>query len=571
MVELSSILRKLKVMSRKSKKGSGAEHSPSGKEEVEHLIEKEMEVEREAAFKLFISAPLSSSATTFLRQKGIKVVESYPLYEPWAKAYIVESLETKRVTYLVDEIPLNEQEIKVFNEIMDVLSWQMKYVSGEPELIRREFINQAKDVIFKYRIRLGRTPGILWSKILYYVERETIGFGPIDPLIKDPNIEDISCDGIRRPVYVWHRRYEYIPTNVFFNDEDELNSFLLKLAHKAGKHLSVAFPILDAILPGGHRVAATYSREVSTSGSTFTIRKFREDPITIADLIAWRTLSPDIAAYLWMSIEHKMTGLILGVTGAGKTSMLNALATLLRPTVKVVTIEDTPELKLPIDNWVQLVSRPSYGLGSEKIGEVSLYDLIKVALRYRPDVIIVGEVRGEEAYVLFQAIATGHGGITTMHAEHIDAAVKRLTSPPMNIPPSYIPLMNFALVIRRVQIGEKIARRITNVWEVEDYGKYIEVAKWIPSRDEFELDVGVSSLLKDYAMWRGWEDELMAVDELKKRSRVLLSLAASGKRNYREVADVIHRYYVNPNRVYEEAMDVLSKLKIGEAEKPEAS
>ncbi|MET1101766.1 MAG: type II/IV secretion system ATPase subunit [Pyrodictiaceae archaeon] len=492
-----------------------------------------------------------------------RIIEAYPLSEPWAYARIAEHRDTGEIKYFIDEIPLTYQEQKVYNRIMEVLYWELK---PPPTGIdpTEYFASEARRIVLLYRIRLGRTPGISWSKILYYVVRDTVGFGPIDPLMRDPAIEDISCDGVGKPVYVWHRKYEYIPTNLEFTDPEELDSMVVKLAHMAGKHVSVAFPIVDAILPGGHRLALTFRKEVSTQGSTFTIRKFREDPITIIDMLESRTLSPEVAAYLWLLIEHKMTGLIMGVTGAGKTSTLNALATLLRPTLKVVTVEDTPELRLPLENWVQFVSRPSYGIGMEKIGEISLYDLIKVSLRYRPDVIIVGEVRGEEAYVLFQAIATGHGGLTTIHAEHIDAAVKRLTSPPMNIPPSYIPLMNFGLVIKKIVKFEgegrpRIERRITSIWEIRDYGKYDEVVKWIASEDKFSVRLEESILLKSIAEERG-KDMDWIIDELIKRRTVLLWMKARKLRHYKDVAKVIHRYYVRPEAVYRQALEELDNL-----------
>jgi flagellar protein FlaI len=367
-------------------------------------------------------------------------------------------------------------------------------------------------------------------------------------------VEDISCNGLGRPVYVWHRKYESLPTNIVFQSEEELDDYILKLAHMAGKHISVAYPVLDAILPGGHRLAATFKKEVSTSGSTFTIRKFSESPITIADMISFKTISPDVAAYFWLAMDFKMTTLILGVTGAGKTSTLNALATLLRPTYKIVTIEDTPEIRIPHENWVQLVSRPSY-VGSG-VGEVSLFHLVKLSLRYRPDVIIVGEVRGEEAYVLFQAIATGHSGMTTLHAENIDAAVKRLTSKPMEIPPSYIPLVNMAMVIRRVQIRDergkvRPARRITNVWEVRDYENYLEVAKWEPAEDTFSIDLRNSVVLRKICELTGKPFDTV-LEEVEKRKRVLQWLVKSGRTDYRSVATYVYKYYVNPEGLLKE-------------------
>ncbi len=340
--------------------------------------------------------------------RGFKVVERYSIYEPFVHAVIVQNPETGETRYVVDELKLTRREKFIYDRVVETLQWELKPLT-EVEDPYSYFKKMAARVIHKYRLRLGRLPGISWSKILYYVERNLLGYGPIDPLMRDPNLEDISCDGVGKPVYVWHRRYESIPTNIVFRNHQDLDEFIIRLAHKAGKHISIAWPILDAMLPEMHRLAATFSREVSTSGSTFTIRKFREDPITIIDMINFKTLDAGTAAYLWIAMEYKMPAMIMGVTGSGKTTLLNSLTCMFRPTIKVVSIEDTPELRLPLDNWVQLVSRPSYGLGPEKVGEVTLFDLVKVSLRYRPDIIIVGEVRGEEAYVLFQALASVSG------------------------------------------------------------------------------------------------------------------------------------------------------------------
>ena len=489
---------------------------------------------------------------------GFKTLETYPLEEPWARARIVQNPETGETIYVVDEIPMNREEQEIYNKIIDILYWEME-PPKEGEDPNEYFRRVAKEVVMRYRIKFSESihPGISWEKIQYYIIRDTVGFGKIDPLMKDPYIEDISCDGVGRPVYVWHRKYESLPTNIIFTEEDELDSMVAKLAHKAGKHVSVAFPIVDAILPGGHRLAATFKREVSMAGSTFTIRKFRETPLSVVDLIRGGTINEELAAYFWLAMEFKMTGLIMGVTGAGKTTMLNALATLFRPTIKVVTVEDTPELKLTLENWVQLVSRPSYGIGPEKIGEVTLYDLIKVSLRYRPDVIIVGEVRGEEAYVLFQAIATGHGGLTTLHAEHIDAAVKRLTSPPMNIPQSYIPLMNFALVVKRVRLYNpdgtyRIARRVTEVWEVREYGDYPLIARWDASERRHFIYPEESQILKSIGDQTGKGYEWV-LDEMSRRATVLRWMARKNITHYKEVARYINEYYVRPIEVYERA------------------
>lgn len=478
---------------------------------------------------------------------GFFVIESYPVYEPFAYVNIVEDPNGKLI-YEIQEISLTPEEERIYREIREHLVWELKPIASLDVDVANEIRKTARRIIKEFQIRFTRTPGLSWSKIMYYVERDIIGFGIIDPVFRDRYIEDISCNGPRKPVYVWHRKYESMPTNIEFPTEEELDEYILKLAHMAGKHISVAYPILDTILPGGHRLAATFKKEVSTSGSTFTIRKFSESPITIVDMILFRTISPEIAAYFWLAMDYKMTTLILGVTGAGKTTTLNALATLLRPTYKIVTIEDTPEIRLPQDNWVQLVSRPSY-VGSG-VGEISLFHLVKMALRYRPDVIIVGEVRGEEAYVLFQAIATGHSGMTTLHAENIDAAVKRLTSPPMNIPPSYIPLVNIAMVIRRVQVRDekgrlRPARRITNVWEIKGYEDYVEIARWRPLEDEFTIDLGRSIILDKISDLTGLSKESL-IEEVERRKKILQWLASRKLSDYKSVALNVYSYYLDP-------------------------
>lgn len=335
-----------------------------------------------------------------------RILENYPLYDPWARALILERKTDGSIIYFVDEIPLTSEERQIYERIMDILYWELEPAPSGVDPVEH-FKNQASSIIKRFALRFKSTihPGISWGKIEYYILRDTIEYDVITPLMRDPAIEDISCDGVGKPVYVWHQRYESIPTNIRFTREEDLDSLVVKLAHKAGKHVSVAFPIVDAILPEGHRLAATFKKEVSRHGSTFTIRKFREKPLSIVDLIRGGTLSSDLAAYFWKLMEYNMTGLIMGVTGAGKTTLLNAIATLLRPTIKIVTIEDTPELRLTHENWVQLYSRPSYGFEAG-LAEITLYDLVRVSLRYRPDVLIVGEVRGEEAKVLFQAIAS---------------------------------------------------------------------------------------------------------------------------------------------------------------------
>ena len=366
--------------------------------------------------------------------------------------------------------------------------------------------------------------------------------------MNDPMIEDVSVNGLGVPVYVWHRKHESMPTNLTFTDENALDNLIVKLTHLSSKHISTAYPILDAMLPGKDRLAATFKREVSPKGGSFTIRRFKEEPFSIVDLVEMGTINDHIAAYLWMLIENRMTIAVIGGTGAGKTSTLNAIASLVKPQMKLVTVEEIPEMNVPHENWVQLVSRESYGLGTAKTGEVTLFDLVRTSLRYRPDYIVVGEIRGEEAFVLFQALATGHGGLTTLHADSIDYAIKRLTSPPMNVAKIYVPLINVAAMIERVQLpnakgNATFGRRLTSIAEVLDYEEYRHVAKWNPVNDTFDVSFQESEQLLRLAARHGLTLK-DALAELEYRTTLLRDLRLKGIRKNAELAKFITNYYV---------------------------
>jgi flagellar protein FlaI len=325
----------------------------------------------------------------------------------------------------------------------------------------------------------------------------------------------------------------------------------------AGKHVSTAFPIVDASLPGKHRLAVCYRREITPFGTAFTIRKFREDPYSIIDLINIGTFSEEMAAYFWVCLENRSSIMVLGGTAAGKTTALNALACLIKPGSKIISIEETAELNLSHENWVSLISRQSYGLGGGNVGEVALFDLVKTSMRHRPDMMIVGEIRGQEAYVLFQALATGHGGMCTMHAENLDSAVKRLTQKPMEISPAYIPLMNVVLSIQRVHLvknNEKRAfRRVITVNEIADFEDYRMPFKWQPARDEYVIDYDKSMLLSSISERQGSTKKDL-VDEIGRRKDVLHWMRERNIRSYKDVAAIVAEYYARPKHIYEKVL-----------------
>jgi len=394
------------------------------------------------------------------------------------------------------------------------------------------------------------------EKVKYYLKRDILGFSLIDPLFHDPFIEDITCGGTSKPIYVYHRRYEGLRTNIVFRDAEFLDSFVMKMVHRAGKHVSAAHPIVDASLPGNHRLAALYKKEVTTMGSSFTIRKFREDPITSVDLINSDTLDIDMTAYIWFLLDNKKSAMVIGSTGGGKTTILNAITGLINPAFKIFSVEDVAEINIPQENWFSLVSRASFGLESQ--GEVGLFDLLKSGMRHRPDYILVGEIRGEEAYVLFQALATGHGGMATMHADDSQSAVRRLTQKPMDIPPAYVPLMNCIINVKRVKLKSEhvggrestklMGRRVTEVTEVVSPTEMNSVFTWDPHNDGYLDNLAKSHHLTKIAQDTGLDMEDVAQD-LNKRRTILNWLVNRGTRDYRSISKVIGMFNQEPERL----------------------
>ncbi|MEM2119259.1 MAG: type II/IV secretion system ATPase subunit [Candidatus Bathyarchaeia archaeon] len=487
--------------------------------------------------------------------KGYVEVETYPLNPPFSYATIVQNEETADYLYIVDELPLSKEERVSFSQMRNILEYELKAPNNE-ETLAESFHRQMPAIIESHKKVLEQISPVGRRKILFYLERDMVGYGKIDSIMFDPNVEDVSCSGVGKPIFLWHRKYENIKTNVVFEKEEELDDFVMRVVHKAGKHVSLAFPIVDVTLPGKHRLAVSYGRETTPSGTSFTIRKFRKDPFTIIDLIENETINETIAAYLWMLMENKMSVMVIGATGAGKTTALNAIACLIRPNYKIISVEEVAEINLPQENWTSTIARS--GFGTENEGEITLYDLIKSAVRHRPDLVIVGEIRGEEAYVLFQALATGHGGLCTIHAEDAETVIKRLTQPPMNIPPSIIPLMDCVITVKHVRTpvflegGKRLSsRKFVKVEEVKSVDSINEVFTWNPSSDTFQENLEKSLLLKKIAKDLDIPSERLLA-EIERRKRVLLQMAERNIRNYKDVNTVLNKYYRNPRFSLEE-------------------
>jgi flagellar protein FlaI len=482
--------------------------------------------------------------------------EVYPLQEPYSYAAISRDPQTGGLRYLAIEPTLRETEKQLLATIKKILVEELKVdlkSVGNREKAEQYLRGQVQAIIDDYKIIIE--PETL-DKLMYYVARDYIHFGKIDPLMRDHMIEDISADGVGVPIYIWHREYESIPTSIVFSDSRELDSFVTKLAYVSGRHISIATPMVDASLPDGSRVQLTYSREVTRRGSTFTIRRFRADPLTITDLISFGTVSSLMGAYFWYLVERKASLIIGGGTASGKTTSLNALSMFIVPDFKVVSIEDTAELNLPHENWIPSVARTGFGaVGSP--AEISLFDLLKAAMRQRPDYIIVGEVRGAEAYTLFQSMATGHGGLSSMHADSVTAAIHRLESEPMNIPPTLIMTLDVIAMQSRVRVAERSTRRMTHIAElvrIDPVSKEIlinDVFKWEPKTDTFAYS-GRSYVLEKVVERYGASMDIIK-KELDRRKTVLDWMVKSNIRRYTDVSAVIRDYYADETKTYEKA------------------
>ncbi len=483
---------------------------------------------------------------------GYEVVKKYPLHPPFSYANILYNAEKSSYLYFVDELRLNQEETMIFNKLYKLIEESLESPSESKD--SQNFDEHLSVVLQENEKVFLNHSSISMEKVKYYLKRDINGFGLIDPLMHDVSIEDISCSGTEKPIFVWHRNYDSIPTNIRYTTNENLNAFVSRIVFRAGKHVSSAFPISDLALQGNHRISVLYQKEVTPKGTSFTIRKFKEDPYTVIDLIKFGTINISVAAYLWMLIEAKQSFIIIGSTGSGKTTILNAITGLVHPDYKIFSVEDVAEININHENWFTLVSRTGFGLSGE--GEIGMYDLIKAGVRHRPDYIVVGEIRGSEAYVMFQAMATGHGGLCTMHADSLESAVKRLQQKPMDIPPAYISLMNCAVVIKRVKESSgQTGRRAVTVSEIVSANSSHSAFTWNPKTDNFEDDLQESVLFKKISDATGKDlNEVMA--EYEKRIRILKWMLENDIRNYKKVAEVVGKYYRDPE-------SLLQKMELG--------
>lgn len=383
--------------------------------------------------------------------------------------------------------------------------------------------------------------------------QDLVGYGEIDPLIRDDNLEEIMVIGIDKPVFVYHREYGMMKTNILFKDAGEVMNLIDSIARQINRRIDQESPILDGRLPDGSRVNATIP-PISADGPSMTIRKFKRDPLTIIDLINSKTISVELAAFFWLCFDglgvKSANAIISGGTSSGKTTTLNALSSFINPKERIITIEDTLELQIPHEHVIRMETRPP---NVENRGELTMNDLVKNSLRQRPDRIIVGEVRGSEAITLFTALNTGHSGFGTLHSNDARETITRLTNAPMSVPNIMISAIDFIIMQNRIYRPDGVSfRRISEVAEVSGIEEGViqlnKIFEWDPQSDTIK-NVGITSkTLTEIANVSG--NSLNSLyDEIKNREIVLQHMVDQNIRSIRDVSTVLEMYYLDSQKV----------------------
>ena len=468
---------------------------------------------------------------------------------------------------VLDEEPVTEQaRIEVLKNFIQ----QLVYVRQPGEVIDESLLagGTAKD--WKNRIKTFLTsdigapakpqtsgrPGLADGRIIltqqeyraleYMIVRDKIEMGTLKPFLSDRYIEDITCDGVG-PIFIEHKIFRGLKSVVGFQDSKELDNFVIKLAERIKQPLTYRNPIVDSTLPDGSRINIVYGTEISKHGSNFTIRKVNEVPLSILQIIESGTCNYMMAAYLWICLEYGMSMFVSGETASGKTTTLNALTTFIPPENKIVTIEDTPELTVPHRNWTREVAKAK-GKGEGEGSEVTMFDLLKSALRQRPNQILVGEIRGVEGSVAFSAMQTGHPVMSTFHAASVEKLIQRLCGDPINIPKTYVDNLNLVIIQSAVKLPQGgTVRRMLSVNELVGYDpetqgfSFMAAFVWDPATDSFTFTGRGSSYLLEnkIATMLGIPENRRAdiYDEIEKRAKILERLHKAG---YTQFWDLFH-------------------------------
>ena len=500
-----------------------------------------------------------------ISEPNVDEVELIPIKQNYTYIRIKYDNKSNEYLYEVIEPKLSEDEKDVLALLKETLVASVEKTTESAPEEKEKYLRRIVEKLM-VQLAISLNPASK-EKVMYYVIRDFIGYGIINVMMLDPSVEDCSCDGVNVPFFIYHRKYGSIRSNLRFAKETELDGYVVWLAQKCGKHISVASPLLDATIPDGSRLQATLGKHVTKRGSSFTIRRFKENPFTPLDLLKFKTMSTEMMAYLWIGIEHGQSMLVCGGTASGKTTTLNAVLLFIPPQMKIVSIEDTRELNLPHENWIPALTREGFGgkshITGRAAGEIDMFDLLTAAMRQRPQYLMVGEVRGKEAYVVFQAMATGKTCYSTFHAEDVQAMVHRMENDPINLPRALITALNIVMLQAQVKVGTKMTRRVKSLTEIvgidPETNELItnSVYTWNPADDTFNYS-GHSYVYEKVRMARNWSPREME-REIKRRVDILEYMKKVAIDSHRKVATIISAYYKDPEKVMKEVRAKLAE------------
>ncbi|MBN2238706.1 MAG: type II/IV secretion system ATPase subunit [Dehalococcoidales bacterium] len=458
---------------------------------------------------------------------------------------LMQSVEEACITY-ADQLPAFNMETDREIQLLDYVEKVTTFDSPKPAEKKGLFgklYHSDKSNISKVSVTSREL-----EKVKYLFIRDKVGLGVLQALINDPYIEDIGCSGLGQ-VYIDHKIFKSLKCTISFSDMDDLDQFVLRLAEQIQKPVDYKNPIADATLPDGSRINIVYGRDVSKRGSNFSIRKFSGVPLSIFDLVEFNTINYQMLAYMSLVVGNGMNVFVAGESASGKTAMLNALTTFISPMDKIITIEDTPELQVPHENWIREVVQTTDA--NDTSGAVGMFDLLKAALRQRPNEIMVGEIRGSEGNIAFQAMQTGHSVMATFHAASVEKLIQRLTSNPISVPKTYIDNLNVAILMSTVRLPNgKMGRRITDIAEISGYDSatesfsIVQSFHWDPEIDKFDFTGNMTSYVLEYkiAPMMGIPNskKQLIYKEVDKRAKILAKLHRDeGITGFYEILEVL--------------------------------
>ncbi|MGC8729850.1 MAG: type II/IV secretion system ATPase subunit [Candidatus Micrarchaeia archaeon] len=436
-----------------------------------------------------------------------------------------------------------------------VFSWRQELISMVPidptrvqdkiysEEINRKYVAATLMLINKY---LPNTAEETKKVIIAYVLNMMLGFGDLEIPIADPNLEEIAVNGSKQPVWVFHKDIGWCKTTINLYNEDLIYSDAEHIGRNVGREINNLQPLMDAELPDGSRVNATLF-PISQVGNTLTIRKFSKNPWTMIAMVKNKSVNSELASLIWLAIQNEICLLISGGTASGKTSFLNAMSIFFPPTRRIISVEETKELSLPnIYQWVSMITRQPNPEGK---GEVTLYDLMINALRQRPDIILVGEVRTQkDAETLFEAIHTGHSVYGTVHADNAQDTIVRMTNPPINIPKITMNALGGIIVnFRHRFLG---IRRVLEFAEVLNNGDANVLYRWNMSRDQ-QLKIGTMTRLLDLLNMYAGMSQSDINNDLNEKSQVIEWMVKNNIIDVNNCGLVIAKYYSNKDELME--------------------